>query len=84
MNSLVVWYRRQLNELESRKSSKNNQDHVMKVFTRLMLRGDLRAATRWMTERSSSSVLSPSEVIDCETNMTVLVISNAGHWKAFS
>ena len=42
----------------SHRSLSTDQDHIMKVFTRLMLRGELRAATRWITERGSSKVLS--------------------------
>lgn len=66
-------------QLAGRKLSKNNQDHVMKVFTRLMLRGDLRAATRWMTERGSNSVLNPLDVIDHETSKTALDVLKEKH-----
>ena len=31
---------------------KDSSEHLIKVFTRLMLEGNVRAAVRWLTERS--------------------------------
>ena len=39
---------------------------MLKVFTRLMLKGELRAATRWITERGSGRVLSPCDEVGSE------------------
>ena len=50
----------------SSKHSVNSQDHVLKVFTRLMLKCELRAATRWITERGSGRVLSPCDEVGSE------------------
>ena len=62
----------------SSKVSTQTQDHVLKVFTRLMLRDELRAATRWITERGSSRVLSPSDVVD-SLGKTVLDVLKEKH-----
>ena len=51
--------------LGSRSGAELTHEHVVKVFTRLMMKGELRAATRWITERSSGKVLSPGDVVDC-------------------
>ena len=34
------------------------------MFIRLMLRGKVRAAVRWATERTKGAVLSPSDIIE--------------------
>lgn len=62
--------------VEESKSSTCNQDHVVKVFTRLMLRGDLRAATRWLTDRGA---LNPTDMIDHESSKTVLDVLQEKH-----
>jgi hypothetical protein len=41
----------------------NNENHIINVFTRLMLQGKVRAAVRWLTERSKGHVLRPTEQI---------------------
>ena len=38
-------------------------EHTKRVFTRLMLQGKVRAATRWLTERSKGSVLLPTDTV---------------------
>ena len=44
---------------------KQDEENTIKVFTRLMLKGQVRAAVRWMTERASGGgVLDPSSQID--------------------
>ena len=40
----------------------NSHEHRTKVFTRLMLQGKVRAAMRWLTERSGWNVLLPSDL----------------------
>ena len=38
--------------------------HIVKVFTRLMLQGKVRAAVRWLSERGRGKVLHPSELVE--------------------
>ena len=45
------------------RSTKKND--VVKVFTRLMLQGKLKAAVRWISEMSRGGVLSPSTMVEC-------------------
>ena len=44
-------------------SAPHSDDHLAKVFTKLMLQGKIRAAIRWITERAGGSLLSPSESV---------------------
>ena len=49
--------------LSSRGSEKPiDDDHVLKVFTHLMLKGQVRVATRWITDSAPSLVLSLSDI----------------------
>ena len=40
--------------------SGNSQEHLIKVFIRLMLEGNVHAAVCWLMEHSVGSVLKPS------------------------
>ena len=53
--------------------SGNSQEHLIKVFTRLMLEGNVRAVVRWLMERSGGGVLKPSDSTTIGgTSITVL------------
>ena len=41
----------------------NDSSHVVRVFTRLMLKGNVRAAVRWVSEKSRG-VLKPTDLLD--------------------
>ena len=44
-----------------------DHEHSINVFHRLMLRGKLRFAVRWITERDSSGLLSPMDMTKAKT-----------------
>ena len=50
-----------LRNSHERPSVKDSQKHLIKVFTRLMLEENVRAAVRWLTERSGGGVLKPCD-----------------------
>ena len=63
-----------------RPSSRDSKEHLIKVFTRLMLEGNVRAAVRWLTERSGGGVLKPSDTATIGgTSMTVLEVLGLKH-----
>ena len=42
-----------------------SKDHVLRVFSNLMLRGDIRSAVRWLTDQAcSGGVLDPSQLVN--------------------
>ena len=58
-----------------RPSSRDSKEHLIKVFTRLMLESNVHAAVRWLTEHSGSGVLKPSDTATIGgTSMTVLEV----------
>ena len=50
----------------------------MKVFTRLVLRGQTRAAVRWLTDRNGGGVLCHSDV-DGSSGKSVLEVLKSKH-----
>ena len=46
------------------KSPKIDEEGVIRVFTKIMLRGKVRAAVHWATERFRGCVLNPNDTID--------------------
>ncbi|KAI5747291.1 hypothetical protein M8J77_013130 [Diaphorina citri] len=46
-----------------------SEDHKVRIFTRLVLQGKLRDATRWITERGSSGVLEIDSILDDGTTV---------------
>ena len=65
--------------LQRRKHTPIDNDATVRVFTRLMLRGKVKAAVRWATERSRGVVLSPDNVVDGSEGATVLEILRQKH-----
>ena len=60
--------------------SGDSQEYLVKVFTRLMLEGNVRVAVRWLMERSGGGVLKPSDSITIGwTSMTVLEVLDLKH-----
>ena len=47
---------------------KREHEHSVNVFHRLMIQGKLRAAVRWLTERDSAGLLSPSKMTKVKTS----------------
>ena len=59
-------------------TSKPENDHIIKVFSRLMWKGQVCSAVRWLTERASNGgVLSPLSMVD--TDRTVLDVLKEQH-----
>ena len=54
-------------------------DHVVQVFTRLMWRGKVRAAARWITERGSNGVLLLTDLVDGSTDKAVIDVLKEKH-----
>lgn len=67
-----------------RSASCTSRDHLVRVFTKLMLEGNVRAAVRWLTERAGGGVLAFSDRTELtipgsgKTSMSVL---DALHYK---
>ena len=63
--------------LRSSHKRENDSSHVVRVFTRLMLKGKVRAAVRWVSEKARG-VLKPTDLLDMKkaggesVKMTVL------------
>ena len=47
-----------------RSSRPASQDQLVRVFTKLMLEGNVQAAVRWLTERSGGGVMKPSDLAE--------------------
>ena len=65
--------------LQRHKRTPIDNDATVRVFTRLMLRGNFKAAVRWATKRSRGVVLSPNNVVDGSEGATVLEILRQKH-----
>ena len=50
--------------------TRHTNDHLVKVFTKLMLQGNILAAVRWITERAGGGVLHASDTT--QVNHTVM------------
>jgi hypothetical protein len=59
------------NALPARKRSRDN-DNDEKVFSRLMLQGKVRAAVRWITDRSKNKLLEPNDVVEVKDSSIVI------------
>ena len=50
--------------IKSKVRSSNSEDHIIKVFSRLILRGQVRSAVRRLTDRAPGQILTPTSVVD--------------------
>ena len=58
----------------------HEEDHLIKIFTKLMLQGKVRDAVKWVTGRCSCGVLDPHEILDVAGRpMTVLEVLQTKH-----
>ena len=68
-----------------RPSSRDSKEHLIKVFTRLMLEGNVLAAICWLTEHSGGGVLKPSDSATIGgTCVTVLEVLGLKHPDLFT
>ena len=67
--------------LKSRHRNLNDGSHIASVFSQLMLQGKIRGAVRWITERSRSGLLAPTDEIsvDGSTKKTVPDVLRSKH-----
>ena len=49
------------------------------VFPQLRLRGEVRAAVRWITERGSNGVLLPTDLVDGSKDKRVMNVLKEKH-----
>ena len=50
-------------------------NHIVQVFSRLMLRGQVRSAVRWLTERmNDGGVLDPSQLVNDDSKRVLNVL----------
>ena len=54
----------------------NDKDHIVRVFTRMMLQGKVRAAVRWLSEESRKGVFFPSDLNEKKDGKGVIVLSS--------
>ena len=66
-----------------RRHQQQNTEHIERVFTRLMLSGKVRAAMRWLTERSKGHVLLPSDSVSMsiDNSMQSMTVIEALKYK---
>ena len=57
-------------------------DDVVRIFSRLMLQGKVKAAVRWATERTRGELLMPTDVVDNTSGTTVLDVLRQKHPSA--
>ena len=58
---------------------KIDDDHAIKVFTRLMLRGKVREACRFITDRNSGGILDPHGDVSNSSGVSVLDVLKSKH-----
>ena len=57
-------------------------DDVVRIFSRLMLQGKVKAAVRWATEHTRRELLMPTDVVDNTSGTTVLDVLRQKHPSA--
>ena len=73
---MICWYRKLLDVtilFDSIILDKKSEDHVIKVFSKLMLEGNVRAAVRLVTEQVGGGVLDPDATIPSGQNSSIFV-----------
>ena len=64
---------------QHKKDVGSDEEHTIKIFSRLIIQGKLRAAVRWITERDKGGVLHPEEFSSKEPSKTVLDVLREKH-----
>ena len=58
--------------LKSLQKQDFDSDHVVKIFTRLMLQGKVNSAVRWLSEKARGGVLNPNDLLSEDSTELVL------------
>ena len=84
MDILIFWFRKPRCDGGLKHSRRVNLtgDDVVRIFSRLMLQGKVKAAVWWATERTRGELLMPTDVVDNTSGTTVLDVLRQKHLRA--